>query len=349
MDQPMEIIGLEITYFRIMLYCQFIAVFVWSSTQFFMGIHRPVITMWAALIEQSINVFCNWVLIFGHFGLPKMGMAGAAWGTFIGMCFGAAIRMGAFTFGPINRDFDSRKSFRLDLPRIFDLVKIGFPAGFAITVGVALWGTILTALVGRFGKEPLAASGAVMFCMNVSFMPIVGISTALTAAVGKSIGSGMKELAVKQTRVCVRIALSYMGFIGVCFFLFRGPIMKFWAPMDDKVIETGVNIFIFAAVFQLFDALTITYIGALRGAGDTVWLAWVSGLATISILGVGGYSITKLFPSFGALGPWSMALVEIIVIGLSNRWRFKSRKWMRIDLFKRRVADMPAEIGQNIE
>ncbi len=349
MGQPEAVIGLEVTYLRIMLYCQFPAVCIWASSQFFMGIHRPIITMWAAIVEQIINVFCNYFLIFGHFGFPKMGIAGAGWGTFIGMTVGAAIRMTAFMVGPVNERYKSRKSFGIDLARIIDLVKIGFPAGVALAVGVALWGTILLSMVGRFGKEPLAATSAVLSCMNVSFMPIVGISTALTAAVGKSIGSGRKELALKQTSVCVRMALVYMGFIGACFFLFRGPIMKLWAPLDDKVVEAGVNILLFAAVFQLFDALAIIYIGALRGAGDTVWLAGISAAATIFILGLGGFLTVKLFPGFGELGPWTAALVEIIFVGLANQWRFKSKKWMRIELFKRRASEMPAEIGQTIE
>jgi MATE family multidrug resistance protein len=349
MGQPEAVIGLEVTYLRIMLYCQFLAVCIWASSQFFMGIHRPIITMWAAIVEQIVNVCCNYLLIFGHFGFPRMGIAGAGWGTFIGMAVGATIRMTAFMVGPINERFKSRRSFGIDVPRIFDLVKIGFPAGIGLAVGVALWGAILFSLVGRFGKEPLAATSAVLSCMSVSFMPIVGISTALTAAIGKSIGSGRKELAVKQTGVCVRIALGYMGFIGVCFFLFRDPIMKFWAPLDDKVVAAGVNILLFAAVFQLFDALAIIYIGALRGAGDTVWLAGISAVASIFVLGLGGFLTVKLFPGFGELGPWTAALVEIIFVGLANRWRFKSKRWMRIDLFKRRVAQMPAEIGQTIE
>ena len=143
----------------------------------------------------------------------------------------------------------------------------------------------------------------------------------------------------------MRIALVYMGFIGACFFLFRAPIMKFWAPLDDKVVEAGVNILIFAAIFQIFDAIAIIYIGALRGAGDTVWLAVISGIASIVILGLGGYAVVTFLPQLGALGPWGIALVEIAFVGFSHRWRFNSRKWMRIDLFKRRVADMPAEIG----
>ena len=349
MGQPEAITGLEVTYLRIMLYCQFPAVCIWSSSQFFMGIHRPIITMWAAIIEQIVNVLCNWLLIFGHLGFPRMGIAGAGWGTFIGMAVGATVRMSAFLAGDINKRFESRKSFGFDAARIFDLVKIGFPAGLALTVGVALWGTILFAMVGRFGKEPLAATSAVLSCMNVSFMPIVGISTALTAAVGKSIGGGQKELAMRQASICVRIALGYMGFIGACFFLFRGPIMKFWAPLDDKVVAAGVNILLFAAVFQLFDALAIIYIGALRGAGDTVWLAGISAVGAIVVLGLGGILTVVLVPGMGELGPWTAALAEIIFVGLAHRWRFKSRRWMRIDLFKRRGVEMPAEIGQIIE
>jgi MATE family multidrug resistance protein len=346
MGHPASIIPLEVTYLRIMLYCQFLAVFIWSSSQFFMGIHRPIITMWAALIAQVVNVFSNYVLIFGHFGFPKMGIAGAGWGTFIGMAVGAAVRMGAFLTGDVNRRFESRRSFGLDATRIFDLIKVGFPAGIAVCVSVALWGVVLSGLMGTFGKAAMAATTAVLSCMNVSFMPVVGISTALTAAVGKSIGSGRKDLAVRQVSVCVRMAVVYMGIIGACFFLFRNGIMKFWAPADDKVVEAGVKILVFAAVFQVFDALTIIYTGALRGAGDTVWLAVVSATGATLVLGLGGILIVTQLPQLGETGPWTAALAEIIFVAVSYRWRFKSKRWMRIDLFRRRGMEMPPETGQ---
>ena len=61
---------LEVIYLRIMLYSQFLAVFIWSSSQFFMGIHRPIITMYAAVASQVVNIIANYVLIFGKFGFP---------------------------------------------------------------------------------------------------------------------------------------------------------------------------------------------------------------------------------------------------------------------------------------
>ena len=96
------VVNMEVIYFRIMLYAQFLAMFIWSSSQFFMGIHRPIITMYAALCSQVVNVAANYVLIFGMFGFPQMGIAGAGWGTFIGMTVGAGIRMAMFVSSDIN-------------------------------------------------------------------------------------------------------------------------------------------------------------------------------------------------------------------------------------------------------
>ena len=246
MGHDRAVADMEIIYFRIMLYAQVMAVFSWSSSQFFMGIHRPIITMYAALCGQVVNVAANYVLIFGKLGFPKMGIAGAAWGTFIGIAVGVGIIMVMFLSSNINATFRTRRTLSIDLPKMNDLLKVGLPAGFELMLNVAFWGVILFWLVGTFGKEAMAATSAVLSCTHVSVMPIVGLGTALTAAVGKTIGRNKKNLATKQTSVCLKIALVYMGLVGVCFFLFRNAIMVFWAPDDNKVIEVGANILIFS-------------------------------------------------------------------------------------------------------
>jgi MATE family multidrug resistance protein len=347
--QPEEIIGLEVIYLRIMLYTQFLLVLSWSSSQFFMGIHRPIISMWAMLAGQVVNVAANYVLIFGKLGLPAMGIAGAGWGTFIGVGVSVSVSMFMFLTGDINRTFKSRRSLRIDLRKMVDIVKVGFPAGFGLMVNISFWSLILFGLVGRFGKESLAATGAVWSCIRVSFMPIIGIGTALTAAVGRSIGRGRSELAIKQTSMCLKVALAYMGFIGLCCFVFRGPIMKFWAPYDDEVVRIGMGLLMCGAVFQIFDAVLIIYGDALRGAGDTVWIAFVEITGAALFLGVGGYMMVKIFPELGALGPWMAGTVKIAFGAAANRWRFKSNKWMQIDLFKRRAVEVPVEVVAPLE
>ncbi len=343
------VVELEVVYLRIMLYAQFLSIFIWACSQFFMGVHRPIITMYGAIFGQAVNIAANYILIFGKLGFPAMGIAGAGWGTFIGIGVNASIVMTMFLGRGINSDFASRKSKNIDAGKIVDLVKVGFPAGFGFMMNMMFWGLVLFGLVGRFGKEPLAATSAVFSCMSVSFMPIVGLGTALTAAVGKSIGKERKDIAVKQAGVCLRVALVYMGLVGLCFFIFRNELMAFWAPDDKEVIRIGTNIFIFAAIFQVFDAMLLTYYDALRGAGDTLWLAAVEIFSAAIILGLGGFCMVKFFPELGAMGPWMAATVKIIAAALINRWRFKSNRWMQIDLFKRRPLGAPARVEPVIE
>jgi len=304
--------AMEVIYLRIMLYVQVLAVFVWASSQFFMGVHRPVVMMYSAIAGQVVNVAANYVLIFGKFGFPAMGIAGAGWGTFVGIAAGSAIRMAVFLIGDINTSFQSRHSLNIDFAKMKDLLKVGLPAGIGLMVNIALWGVI----------------------------PVVGLATALTAAVGKAIGEGKKDVAIKQTSVCLRIGLVYMGLIGLCLLVFRNGIMAFWSS-DDTVIAIGIRIFVLAAIYQVFDAATLIYNGSLRGAGDTLWLAAVSAFGAIVVLGAGSLFIVKLFPGLGALGPWTGATISIITVGLANRWRFKSNRWMRIDLFNRQGAGVP--------
>ncbi len=342
MGHEAAVANMEVIYFRIMLYANVLAVFIWSSSQFFMGIHRPIITMYAALCAQVVNVAANYILIFGKFGFPAMGIAGAGWGTLIGVVVGASIRMTVFLNSDINSEFASRQTTKIDFAKMSDLLKVGLPAGFELMLNVALWGAILFWLVGRFGKEAQAATSAALSCTHVSIMPIVGIKIALSAAVGKAIGRDRKDIAVKQTNVCLRIALVYMGLVGLCFFVFRDALMGLWSS-DDKVIGIGVNILICAAIYQVFHAARTIYSGSLRGAGDTLWLAIASALGAVVVLGLGGLLIVEFLPGLGSLGPWIAATLSIIVVGLANRWRFKSNRWMQIDLFKRRPVGVPVE------
>jgi len=348
MSQPESIIGLEVTYFRIMILSQFVVILMWATNHFFMGIHRPVISMYTAVISQVVNVIANYVLIFGKFGFPEMGLAGAGWGTLIGSVVGAVLRMSVFLGKGINSEFRSRRSLKIDFTKMLSLLKIGSAAGFAFMINTALLGAILFRLIGGFGKEALAATSAVYSCTALSFMPAVGVSIALTAAVGKSIGKKRKDIAVKQTSVCLKISLLYMGIVGTLFFIFRHQIIAVW-KLGETATDIGAKVLICAAIFQVFDAAVLTYSGALRGAGDTLWLGFISAVGALLVLGGGGWLIVKLFPTLGAIGPWIAYTFHIIIVGIADRWRFKSNKWMRIDLFKRRPAGLPTEIEPLIE
>ncbi|MBN2183229.1 MAG: MATE family efflux transporter [Sedimentisphaerales bacterium] len=348
LGQPEEVRGLEVIYLRIILYANLVAVVNWSSNQFFMGIHKPIITMYASVCGQIVNVTFNYLLIFGKFGFPEMGIAGAGWGTFIGMAVAGGINIFVFLGGNINSIFQTRHTLNINPGKMWDLLKVGLPAGFGLMVNVALWGVILFGLVGKFGKEALAATSAVLSYTSLAIMPVVGIGTALTAFVGKMIGKGRKDLTVRQTGMCVRIALIYMTIVGICYFIFRDTMMALWSD-EEKVIEIGTRILACAAVYQIFHAVGVIYSGSLRGAGDTVWLAFISAACALLILGIGGLLVTIFLPSLNVVGPWIFATLSIVTVGLANRWRFRSKRWMSIDLFKRRSADVPVQTEPTIE
>jgi Na+-driven multidrug efflux pump len=102
-------------------------------------------------------------------------------------------------------------------------------------------------------------------------------------------------------------------------------------------------------VYQIFHATRVVYSGSLQGAGDTIWLALISAIGGVGVLGLGGLVAITLIPSLGAIGPWTAATLSIMVVGMANRWRFKSNRWMKIDLFKRGLGSVPIYIGADIE
>jgi len=328
-----QVIAMEVSYLRVILYSQGFMMIIWTGTQFFMGIHRPRVNMYSAIAAHVINIFCNWLLIFGNWGFPEMGIEGAAWGTFIGTGIGAGIRMVVFLTGWINSQYGGREMMRLCAEKMRHLVRVGFPTGLGMLINSALVGIYLVWLVGLSGKAGQAATTVIWTCLQVASMPIIGISTALTASAGKAIGKGKKDLVIEQTKFCSKIGVIYMGLIGVAFFIFRGPIMRLWSP-DADVISNGMNIFVCAAIFQVFYAANIVYNGALRGAGDTKWLAIVGAASAIIIMVCGGWCLVQFAPQLGALGPWIAGTAHIIVTGIAYRWRFKSNKWRKIDIFK---------------
>jgi len=122
MGQPPEVAELEVIYLRIMLYAHILAIINWAASQFFMGVHRPIITMYVSLCGQVVNVAANYVLIFGKLGFPAMGIRGAGWGTFTGIAVAACINVAVFLSSRINDTYQSRRTMNIDFGKMRDLL-----------------------------------------------------------------------------------------------------------------------------------------------------------------------------------------------------------------------------------
>ena len=212
-------------------------------------------------------------------------------------------------------------------------------------VDVLRWGVLIVLMVGRFGKEQLAASNITIQYMTISFMPGIGLAQALTALVGRYIGEGRVELAVQRVHETLFLALSYMVLMAVLYWTYREPFIAFFNT-DPVVIRAGSNILLCAALFQVFDGMGYTFAGALRGAGDTHWTA---GLTVALLLGVfAPLSLgAVMFTDLQSLGPWLAGTVYVILLGLSLWWRFAQGKWREIDIFaaeeRKETAVVPSQ------
>ena len=194
-------------------------------------------------------------------------------------------------------------------------------------------------LVGsKFGTIHLIATNTAWQFMRVAFLPTLGVGQALTALVGKSIGTGNPKRAIRETRFAALITIAYMGTLSLVYW-FRGPALIRLFNADPQVVEIGTTIMLCAAVFQLFDAIGITYNAALRGAGDTFVPSMFFIVSNWLIIVGCGWCVATYYPQWGSLGPWVAASGLIVITGVFLWFRWHSRAWMRIDLLRTTPAE----------
>jgi len=341
-----DVQNLEVLYFRYMILAVPLTMSVRVLEAFFYGIHRPGIVLAVSATANLVNLAGNYVLIFGKFGFPEMGLEGAAVATVASWALQLLILLTVFLSARMHRKFGTRLVRAVRLRQCGDIVRIGWPAGMRFLIDVFTWSIFITMLIGRFGTAHLAAATAAARYMTLSFMPAVGISIATTALVGRYIGAGRADLARRRAHTAMKVAMVYMGACALAFLLLRHPMVRLFAVISpaaaakgitaDQIVAIGGRIMICAAVFQLFDAVGIIFSGALRGAGDTLWPMIVSAAMSVVVLIGGGIVMVTCLPQLKSLGPYLAATVYVCILGLLMAWRFESGRWRKIDLLRRR-------------
>lgn len=307
-----------------------------ALASFFNGIHRPKVPMWTALSSNVINIVASLPLIFGWWFFPKLGIAGAAWGTLIAVTYRFSRMLWIFLSPAYDAEFRTREGWRPDLSRFGAILRVGMPQGLQSFSDVFVWGVFITILVGRkFGGADLVATNIAWQFMRIAFMPGFGMGIALASLVGKAIGQQDNERALRETRLTAGIMLAYMTGLALVYLFFRQSLIGWWmSEPDDEVVRIGSAIMVCAVIFQVFDGLGIIYQFALRGAGDTFWPALVSCAAHWTFVVGGGFLATTLRPQWRSLGPWCAATALLVFLGMFLWWRWRSRAWEKIDIFR---------------
>jgi len=323
---------LEVRYTRILLLAAMPIVTSAAISHYFNGIHKPVVTMLSVLGANLFNVAADYALIFGHWGLPAMGISGAALATLLATTLRAVWLLAALGLPAFQKQFEPFKPWRCRLKRMGDLLRLGGPIGLQWIAEIGAWALFANWLVGRFGTTHLAATHIAWKFMELSWMPAIGIGIAINAAVGKAIGQGRPDLANRRTRIGLACCMGYMGLMGLLFLVLRRPLVGLLTA-DPAVLALGIKLMLFAAAFQIFDAMYITYGSALRGAGDTKVPAIFLVVYCYTLMILAGWLIGRLWPQIGSLGPWLMCTVYAILLGLTLRYRWKQGRWRDIRIF----------------
>ncbi len=296
--------------------------------QFLLAIGRPGITLMAALCAVSVDIVANYLVITGRYGFPKMGIAGAAWSTNAAVCLEAGI-VCCFAFSLTIRKLYHTTEWRIHWASLVQLVRIGVPAGLQVVSEVVAWLLFCVWIMNGFGQATVTANNYMMQYMKLSFMPAFGLSAAVTALVGRYIGMGRLDLARRRAHLGFFVAMGYMICCGIVFVLGRHHLIGLFSD-DADVIRIGALLLLFAGVYQLFDAMYIIYIGALRGAGDTHVPAWATAsLCWVIVVGLGA-GLTFYVPQFGPTGPWLAACLYGIIVGTFLVVRFTRGEWRSI-------------------
>lgn len=337
---PAGVRPLEIAYVQIALWSVLPATIAAALRGFFNGIQRPYVGMTAMIASLITNVLLNWLLIWGHWGFPAMGIAGAALATVIAWWVQALWMTVSLWTREIDTRYHTRRTVRIDREKFRSLCAVGLPISLQWIVDMGAWVVFMQVMMPAYGAAVMAATNVAFQYMHLAFMPAVGIGMALCSQVGFAIGEGRPDDAVRRTRVALRVNVIYMGLVGLGFFLLREPAIRVWNDEPD-VIAAGAWILIWCAIFQAFDAMCITFINALRGAGDTRIPALMIGAACWVIFVGGGVAATRLLPELGFNGPWIMCTLYIVALGLALQVRFRNGAWRKIELFK---ADEPSTL-----
>ena len=231
-----------------------------------MHIVRPI--MYALLVANLVNLGANWLLIYGHWGFPALGVVGSAYATVLSRVVVALFLMAVVIYRERDRPSGLHDvPFRLDPERVWRIVRLGLPAAGQNLLEVGIF-AMASALAGRITPAAVAAHQVVLNIVSLIFMIPFGFASAAAVRVGHGVGRRDGRAAQRAGWAALALATCAMLMSASLFALAPRWLVGLFTK-DAGVIELGVGLLLVAAVFQLFDGVQAVATGALRGLGNT--------------------------------------------------------------------------------
>lgn len=298
------------------------------------GLGHTRVAMVTGLVTMGANLVFNYLLIEPRFGLPGWGVAGAAWASLIASALGFVVVLAMFLRGLGLESFAGTAVGRLRAAELWRVVRFGLPNGVNWFLESAAFVLFLNVVVAHMGTTVLAAFNVVMQLNAMSFMPAFGIGSAGAILVGEAIGARRHDDVWPIVRRTGVLTCSLMGGIGLLYVsmphVFIGLFESSEAPAGE-LVQAGATMLGIAALWQLFDALGMTFAEALRAAGDTTWsmLARIGFAWTVFV--PGAWVAVRVFE--GGIVSMMLALVAYLaLLAAAFAWRFWSGRWRHIEM-----------------
>jgi MATE family multidrug resistance protein len=320
----------ETIYFLVCMAGSFFPVFGSALAGWLSGIGRPVVVTGVTFVSLVVNAVLAWGLVLGEWGLPRLGIAGAAAATVGAQLVGAMLYLLIFARSGGLADAAAR---RLDRAEFRRYLALAVPLGLRVAIEVTAW-TVFLLVLGRLGTVELAASSIAFRINGTAFFPALGLGQAAGVLVGHARGAGKDDEVPAIGWQSLLVCEVWMVAMALPFFLAGKPLMALFAgsgPESARIVATGALLLKFVAFYCLFDAANVVIGCVLASAGDTHWLARMfllcSGVFLVFLV-----LTAALIP--GIVAEWTLATLFVFATALIWYLRFRAGGWRNLSVLK---------------
>ena len=327
-----KVVQLEVDYFQYLAFGAGAVVLGNALSSFYTGRGMTRVVMLVQIAGTLVNVVLDYGLIFGRLGFPEMGIKGAAIATAAANWFNVLAFTLLMRFSSERDRFGLASGNRFDAPLFWRLIRFGAPGGLPLLVeGISF--TLLTQFVTEIGNMEGAATGLAFNVNSIAFIPIFGVSIATSTLVGQKLGENRPDLAARATWTSLIIALLYTSFFGLLYVAVPDFFLLAHGAFADKqqfeaVRSLTVVLLRFVTAYCIFDAMQLIFVGALKGAGDTMFILVAT--TTISIVFVTIGRLGQVYGQWGLYGWWWVLSFWLLTLALVYLARFLQGHWKKM-------------------
>lgn len=321
MGQDPEVLGFAKEYYNIMLWTIVPGIMFFGIRQFSEGIGITKYAMYLTLSANVLNIFLNWVLIYGKLGMPAMGVSGAAISTLISriMMLAGFITL-LLTVYPYRHYLKYFSKTAFHAKQIRQLLSTSFPLSIQSLTEICAF-SLSTIMVGWLGATTLAGHQVAQSLSTLSFMIAIGIGAATTIRVSHQYGGGHYKDAKMAATASMHLSMLLMGTAGLLFVIFRNYI-PFIYTTDKEVVSITANILILVAIYQIFDALQLSSLASLRALADVKVPMIMSFISYFLVCLPLGY-VFGFVLDFGVYGVWTGLMLGLFFAAVLYNTRFR--------------------------